>query len=121
MSKLLDTELARVIVLGRLDPKPVVNLALKLTEEVGELAEHVNHRDGYLPHKVMKEALVGEVCDVVQCAIAILAKVHPDYTVTELLGYFANNLQFKNNKWADATRIYNDKALALQRQPKDTD
>jgi|SRR5579859_12512 len=91
--------LLQTIRLARKERKPLANISLKLVEEVGELAEAVNHLEGYLPHKTMKEELIGEVADVIQCAITILVKTKPEIFDEEIVLQLARSLDHKNSKW----------------------
>lgn len=89
----------RIINLGRQDAKGMSNMGLKLMEEVGELAECINFQLGYLPHKTMKEPLVGEAADVVQNVLAILAKAYPDLDSDEIVALLFDHLEKKTDKW----------------------
>lgn len=100
ISEGLDFTLRRIFDLARNhDKKPIGAMLGKVFEEGGELAEAVNHHEGHLPHKTMKEPLVGEVADLVQCALALLVKAHPTMTDDELMVFFSNWLAIKTNKW----------------------
>ncbi len=94
-----DKILLKITELARTEHKPLANVMLKLMEEVGELAEAINHREGYLAHKTMKETIAGEVADVIQCAITVLVKTYPDVRDRELLFSIFSNLDLKNAKW----------------------
>lgn len=89
----------RIISLAREDVKGIEAMGLKLMEEVGELAECINFAQGYLPHKQMKEPLIGEAADVIQNVLAILAKAYPDWTQSEIIRGLDNHLQKKTDKW----------------------
>lgn len=89
----------RIINLAREDVKGIEPMGLKLMEEVGELAECINFAQGYLPHKQMKEPLIGEAADVIQNVLAILAKAYPDWTQSEIIRGLDNHLQKKTDKW----------------------
>ena len=89
----------KIIHLGKTDPKVLVALTLKLMEEVGELAEAVNHALGNLPHKEMKEPLSGEVADVILCAIAVMCKAYPDMTEGDIFEELNRQLITKTSKW----------------------
>ena len=91
--------LQRIIRMGREDAKPLYALTLKLMEETGELGEAVNHHLGHLPNKKMKEKIEGEVADVVQCAIATLAKAYPDRSVDVIYAILKDQLNAKTDKW----------------------
>ena len=95
----MNHTLLKIIQLAREERKPLANIMLKLVEEVGELAEAINHHEGYLPHKTMKEGLDGEVADVVQCAITILVKVFPTLSDNDILFILRTQLDSKNEKW----------------------
>lgn len=89
----------RIVALSRRDFKGVEALGLKLMEEVGEFAETVNFHQGYLPHKVMKEPVIGEAADVIQNVIAMLAKVYDDMTGPEIAAMLEQYLDSKTDKW----------------------
>ena len=97
--KIIFTRIAK---LGRKDPKPLWALGLKIGEESGELLEALNHSLGMLPHKKMKEPLMGEVADVIQVALAIAAKAYPKLTMAELLKQLEHQLVIKTDKWEKA-------------------
>jgi NTP pyrophosphatase (non-canonical NTP hydrolase) len=90
---------SRIINLAREDAKGVEAMGLKLMEEVGELAEAINFHQGYLPHKTMKEPLIGEAADVIQNVLAILARIYEDKSPDEILGELEEHLQKKTDKW----------------------
>lgn len=100
MQERLMTEIECMISLAARDPKPIEAMCLKLFEEGGELAEAVNHKCGYLPHKTMKEPLVGEVADVINTAVSIFAKAHPELTTAEMVDLLVTQMNTKNKKWA---------------------
>jgi hypothetical protein len=89
----------RMIQLGQLEPKPLANLALKAAEEMGELAEAVNHLQGFLPHKKMKEPIEGEVADVINCVITVLIKAYPNKSAHEIYDMLEQQLIIKADKW----------------------
>lgn len=74
-------------------------MMLKFLEECGELAEAVNHSQGRLPHKIMKEPLIGEIADVIITAIAVLHKAHPDAPFEHLAQQLSNQIDKKSYKW----------------------
>lgn len=100
--------ITRIAKLGRKDPKPLWALGLKIGEEGGELLEAINHSLGMLPHKKMKEPLMGEVADVVQCAIAIASKAYPKLTMAELLAQIEEQLILKTDKWEKALGAFEE-------------
>lgn len=89
----------RILRLGDEDAKPLAAMGLKLMEETGELAECINFELGYLPHKTMKEPLMGEAADVIQNVVAILAKAYPELSHEEILDDLADALEKKTDKW----------------------
>src|SRR5271157_541577 len=97
--ELATSVLLQTIKLARQERKPLANITLKLQEEVGELAEAVNYLEGYLPHKTMKEDLVGEVADVIQCALTVLVKTEPKISDAGILLLLLQHLENKNLKW----------------------
>ena len=84
---------------GKRNPFPLSNRMLKLYEEAGELSEAVNHFEGYLPHKIMKEPLIGEVADVIITALDVLRKASPGVPDEELLQMLSEQLDIKTKKW----------------------
>ena len=46
-------------------------------EEVGEFSEALMHKMGFLPHKTMKEPLVGEAADVIITVLDTLSAAYP--------------------------------------------
>ena len=93
--------LQRIIRMGREDAKPLYALTLKLMEESGELGEAVNHHLGNLPNRKMKEKIEGEVADVVQCAISVLAKAYPERSVDVIYAILKEQLNTKTDKWQE--------------------
>lgn len=49
----------------------------KLMEEVGELAEEISIDQGYVNKPSGEDGILGEACDVIICAFAIINKMHP--------------------------------------------
>jgi hypothetical protein len=98
----LEEQTRRIFSLTARDVKPLYGMLAHLTSEVGELAEAIEYHEGHLPHKTMKEPLVGEIADVVQCAMSILARVTPALTNDLRLQLLADNLESKTNKWEGA-------------------
>lgn len=89
----------RILTTAATDVKGSEAMTLKLMEEVGELAEAVNHFNGYLPHKVMKETPFGEAADVIQCTITILHKLYPYMSNADIIKELEVQLSFKTDKW----------------------
>jgi NTP pyrophosphatase (non-canonical NTP hydrolase) len=83
------------------EPKSLEAITLKLMEEVGELAEAVNHKLGNLPHKTMKEPLEGEVADIINCAIAVLVKAYPELSEEQIYDMLRFQSVKKTNKWVE--------------------
>ena len=83
------------------EPKSLEAITLKLMEEVGELAEAVNHKLGNLPHKTMKEPLEGEVADIINCAIAVLVKAYPESSPEDVYAMLGFQLVKKTKKWVE--------------------
>ena len=98
MSK-LNEQIIRIFDLTKNDPKPIYGVLAHLTSEVGELAEAVEHYCGHLPNKTMSEPIVGEVADVIQCALSVLAKAMPGYTNANRLQMLELWMTLKTNKW----------------------
>ena len=89
----------RILTLADVDAKGNEQMCIKLMEEVGELAEVVNHQNGWLPHKTLKESAFGEAADVIQCTLTLLRKLYPDLSHAEVLAQLSEHLELKSNKW----------------------
>lgn len=90
------------------DPKGIDGMMIKTFEEGGELAEAVNIHTGAIKHKTTKEPLVGEVADLVQCAIAVLVRATPDLTGEARAALLLEWLNKKTDKWEaviDSTQV----------------
>lgn len=72
---------------------------LKIVEEVGELAEAIAHKQGFLPHKTMKEPPEGEVADVIITALDTLVALYPDLSLNKVRTMLAEQLVKKSTKW----------------------
>jgi len=88
-----------IIRTARASTFPLANMQIKLGEEYGELCEAVNHHEGFLQHKVMKEPLVGEVADVINTVIGVLVRAYPDHTDEQLADFLESQLILKTRKW----------------------
>ena len=91
--------LLRIMAVTHRDFKGIDAMMLKVFEEGGELAEAVNIHTGAIKHKTTKEPLVGEVADVIQCAIAVLVRATPDLTDVARLQLLTDWLAKKTDKW----------------------
>lgn len=80
------------------EKKPLCGIMNHLTQEVGELAEAVEVAEGFST-KVLKEPLVGEVADVIQCALSVLAKATKGMSNDERMDLLSEHLSLKTNKW----------------------
>jgi NTP pyrophosphatase (non-canonical NTP hydrolase) len=83
---------------------PVIARGLKLGEEFGEFSEALLHSQGLLPHKEMKEPLVGEAADVIICTLDALAGAHPDWAPEYLIDRLNEQLDKKSDKWLRVMR-----------------
>lgn len=117
MTKTFHQSFVDVFYQSKADIKPLNAKLGKLFEEGGELAECVNIHQGYITHKQMKEPLVGEVADVVQCALAILVDAHPDMPAGQLMELFLSHFERKNAKWAAVQEGDAKRAAANGRLP----
>ncbi len=61
------------------------NILCSLVEEVGELAKEVRIRSGNTYKKPGKDGILGEAVDVIQNALDLVRKMHPEATVEDLL------------------------------------
>lgn len=95
----------RMIELGQREPKSLFALFTCLVAETGELAEAVNASLGFLPHKQMKEPLEGEVADVINSAIAVLAKAYPLESGAQIKARLLEQLHRKATKWAQVIEL----------------
>lgn len=89
----------RILNVAAQDVKGSEQMCIKLMEEVGELAEVINHFNGYLPHKTMKETAFGEAADVIQCTVTILQKMYPQWSNDQILAELSTQLSGKTDKW----------------------
>jgi NTP pyrophosphatase (non-canonical NTP hydrolase) len=92
-------DIRRLLSLAKRDNYSLDAMTLKHVEECGELAEAVNHVQGRLPHKTMKEPLVGEVADNIICAVAVLQKAYPNTSFDDLELLLLEHLDKKSDKW----------------------
>lgn len=97
----LVQQITRVFTLTKTDPKPLYGIMNHLTSEVGELAEAVEVQEGH-SKKVLKEPLVGEVVDVIQCALSVLARATKDMSDNDRLYLLTKHFSMKNDKWEAA-------------------
>jgi NTP pyrophosphatase (non-canonical NTP hydrolase) len=79
--------------------KPLFVRNSKIMEELGEFSEALMHKEGYLPHKVMKEELVGEAADVIICVLDTYSKAYSELSVQELSCLLQKHLELKLAKW----------------------
>jgi NTP pyrophosphatase (non-canonical NTP hydrolase) len=82
----------------------------KLMEEVGEFAETVNHSQGFLPHKIMKETPFGEAADVIQNILGILFRVYPEMTPAQIMDELQWQLGHKTDKWEEVLKMHPSRA-----------
>jgi NTP pyrophosphatase (non-canonical NTP hydrolase) len=76
--------------------RSLLNIWLKLNEEVGELAQEINILDGYVkPSKGGVDGIKGEAIDVIINVIDLLYKLDDSITEEELLLILQNKL----DKW----------------------
>lgn len=71
----------------------------KIMEELGEFSEALMHKMGFLPHKTMKEPLVGEAADVIICVMDTLSAAYPELSEEELADLLMEHLNKKSEKW----------------------
>lgn len=88
-----------IVTLTPLEPKTVFGVMNHLMQEVGELAEAVAVHEG-VSNKTLSEPLSGEVADVVNCALAVLIRLSPSKSKSELLAEFLQQFELKTAKWA---------------------
>jgi NTP pyrophosphatase (non-canonical NTP hydrolase) len=80
------------------ETKSLEAIGLKLTEEVGEVAEQINVICGNI-NKDLKEPIEGEIADLLNCALCILFKAYPEHNVYEILAKLNMSMEAKNKKW----------------------
>ena len=80
--------------------KPVLAMNAKMMEEVGEMSTALLIMECHITHKELTEPLVGEVADVIQCALSVFVKATPNLTAQERLALFLQHFESKTNKWA---------------------
>lgn len=76
-------------------PRHINNVALKLCEESGELAKEINIETGFLNKLKGDDGIIGEACDVINCAIDIIYLSNPDITAEEINACMVKKL----DKW----------------------
>ena len=84
---------------SKLNTFPLFVRSNKITEELGEFAEALAHKMGFLPHKTMKEPLEGEAADIIICVLDTLACAYPELTQPELDDMIKLQLNLKCSKW----------------------
>lgn len=85
-----------VLEVSRIAPKrSIENVFLKLSEEVGELAQEINIQNGFLNKPKGKDGIAGEAIDVINCAVDVLYLSNPKITSEEINEIMTNKL----NKW----------------------
>ena len=67
----------------------------KLMEEVGELAQEINIREGVVDKPVGKDGVIGEALDVVNCALDLIYLDNNYITEEEIMDRF----KLKLKKW----------------------
>lgn len=83
-------------------PRHVMDVMLKLNEEVGELATEIGIKTGYIQNKQPgKDGVTGEAIDAILCLMDIIILDNPQLTSTD----FEMILNKKLAKW----NSYNDK------------
>ena len=93
-------QLLHILKLSRRHPMPIANRMNKLSEEAGELSESVNHFEGYLPHKTLKEPLAGEAADTIICTLDVMwARYSATMSDEEILDLLFEQLKTKAEKW----------------------
>lgn len=83
---------------------PLLARNSKIMEELGEFSEALLHKLGFLPHKVLKEPLLGEAADVIICVVDTLAEAYPELTEEEVITQLHEHLQKKSVKWERVMR-----------------
>lgn len=99
MTTTFQEQFARIVRLGREDSKSPEAMGLLLGEEFGEFAETILFHCGHLPHKILKEAPIGEAADVVQSVICILGVLYPEKSAQEIFVDLVQHLAKKTDKW----------------------
>ena len=94
----LATQFTRIFTLTGKDVKPLYGIMNHLTSEVGELAEAVEVHEGHRK-KQLSEPLVGEVADVIQCALSVFARATPWLSTDAQLALIVEYLAKKTDKW----------------------
>ena len=95
----------RVLELNELDPAPISERGMKLTEEVGELAKEVNRTTGRKKSKLsvreVREAMLGEAADSIQCIFSVLHQYNTENPIAENITYgdLVERVGLKNEKW----------------------
>lgn len=81
-----------------LDPKPIPNMVLKYNEEFGEMASELNKLLGYTQKPYVREDLISEMADALQCLLTIYSKIDVESGISIIDDVFPEIL-VKNKKW----------------------
>jgi NTP pyrophosphatase (non-canonical NTP hydrolase) len=84
---------------SRYNTRPLFVRNSKIMEEVGEFSEALMFKEGFLPHKTMKEPLEGEAADVIMCIVDTLTGSYADKTNEEINDMLIAQLTLKSEKW----------------------
>lgn len=84
---------------SKYNTRPLFVRNSKIMEEVGEFSEALMFKEGFLPHKQMKEQLEGEAADVIICIVDTLVGAYPDNTDDEINDMLVSQLKLKSEKW----------------------
>ena len=83
-------------------------LGLKLQEECGEFSEALLKELGYLKHKEMKEPLIGEVADIINVLLSILAQLYPEKKMEDIVRELRDYMVLKTIKYREVLEHKND-------------
>lgn len=91
----------KIIALANENPAHVAIRHMKLVEECGEFAEALLVTQGYLTHKVLKEPLMGELADVIICALDTAREAYKHLSDQQFMDELQKQLDLKSKKWED--------------------
>lgn len=103
----MNNTFQRLVTLGRseFNTLPLFVRNSKIMEELGEFSEALMHKMGFLPHKIMKEPLVGEAADVILCIVDTLSCAYPELSDEEVVALLQEHLLKKSYKWEKVMNI----------------
>lgn len=90
-----------IIALANENSSHVLVRHAKMVEECGEFAEALLIKQGYLTHKVAKEPMMGELADVIICALDTAREAYNYLSDQQFKDELQKQLDLKAKKWED--------------------